>query len=292
MDGNYNAENVYFDDDLTFTKAIGYVTLENGSATVEAKGKNIKWLFEKLFAKEEDGIVTEPSATITVSDFKEYEVGTTITNPAFTTTFSPGSYQYGPATGVTAVTYTATFNGETINASSGNFKTLQVADDMSLKATLTVDHSAGATPLTNLGNESETTDIAIAAGKVTASSSTLSGYRKMFWGSMATDNLTSDNIRALSSQKVANGTLARVTTNEGDVCVVVAIPQTANKKISSAQMPLSMFYDAVGDFKPATEEIKVEGADGYTAVAYDVWVYKPASMTAGTQFDIVIANDA
>ena len=30
MSGNYNAENVYFDDDMLVTKEIGYITLTNG----------------------------------------------------------------------------------------------------------------------------------------------------------------------------------------------------------------------------------------------------------------------
>lgn len=42
MDGNYNAENVYFDEDLISTYAIGNVTLINGQGTVESTGKNLK----------------------------------------------------------------------------------------------------------------------------------------------------------------------------------------------------------------------------------------------------------
>ena len=48
MDGNYNAENVYFDQDLTFTKEIGYVTLTNGKGTLQAAGKNMKLNLLKL----------------------------------------------------------------------------------------------------------------------------------------------------------------------------------------------------------------------------------------------------
>jgi hypothetical protein len=42
MDGNYNAENVYFDEDLITTSAVGNITLTNGSATIAAAGKNLK----------------------------------------------------------------------------------------------------------------------------------------------------------------------------------------------------------------------------------------------------------
>ena len=53
MDGNYNAENVYFDEDFVFTEKIGTVkTLTNGSATVSAAGKNVKEFLASLFAAE------------------------------------------------------------------------------------------------------------------------------------------------------------------------------------------------------------------------------------------------
>lgn len=43
MDGNYNAENVYFKSDFTFTENVGTVVIpSSGSTTVEAEGKNIK----------------------------------------------------------------------------------------------------------------------------------------------------------------------------------------------------------------------------------------------------------
>jgi hypothetical protein len=42
MDGNYSAENVYFDEDLVSTYAIGNITLTNGQGTVAAMGKNLK----------------------------------------------------------------------------------------------------------------------------------------------------------------------------------------------------------------------------------------------------------
>lgn len=291
MDGNYNAENVYFDEDLTFTKEIGYVTLENGSATLEAKGKNIKQVFQALFAKEEDGTVTPPSATISVADFKAYEVGTTITNPRYTTTFDKGSYQYGPDTGVSAVTYTVTFNGKTVTGDKGNLDTIQVTDGMSLKANLVVDHTAGAIPLTNLGNESETENIAIAAGQAKASSGTLSGYRKMFWGFASSPELTSATIRALAnSGTVSNKTLPTITAQAGDTCVIVAIPSADKKTLSSVTMPSSLNAPVTGLYIKQDQPIKVEGAEGYTAVDYDVWLYQPTKMSEGADFSIVVAK--
>ena len=43
FDGNYSAENVYFTEDFTFTKAIGTVTIpSSGSKVVSAAGKNLR----------------------------------------------------------------------------------------------------------------------------------------------------------------------------------------------------------------------------------------------------------
>jgi hypothetical protein len=51
MDGNYNAENVYFKSDFIFTEPIGTVTIpESGNITVPAAGKNVKEFLSNLFA--------------------------------------------------------------------------------------------------------------------------------------------------------------------------------------------------------------------------------------------------
>ena len=39
MDGNYNAENVYFDENITITTAVGNVGLTNGSGEIPAAAK-------------------------------------------------------------------------------------------------------------------------------------------------------------------------------------------------------------------------------------------------------------
>ena len=48
MDGNYNASNVYFDKDLTYTVGIGTLTKPSSSATFNAAGKSV----EEVVAKE------------------------------------------------------------------------------------------------------------------------------------------------------------------------------------------------------------------------------------------------
>lgn len=51
MDGNYNAENVYFNEDMTYTAAIGVLSSpENGSATLSSNGKSLEEVFKMILA--------------------------------------------------------------------------------------------------------------------------------------------------------------------------------------------------------------------------------------------------
>jgi hypothetical protein len=52
--GDYNAENVYFTEDLITTSAIGNITLVDGQATIAAAGKNLKEVFNTIFVKEKN----------------------------------------------------------------------------------------------------------------------------------------------------------------------------------------------------------------------------------------------
>lgn len=102
MDGNYDAENVYFDRDLTYTAAIGALGAPSGgSGTISAKGKNVYEVLAGIMAKEQNPTTTQPSVTVTLTGAGEKEVGTEFT-PAYSATLKAGSYTYGPATGVEA----------------------------------------------------------------------------------------------------------------------------------------------------------------------------------------------
>ena len=98
MDGNYNAENVYFDENITITTAVGNISLSNGSAEIPAAGKNLKQVFESIWTKENyNPSVTNPSISLSVDKSSaEGEVGTTFTAPTATASISGfGSFQYG-----------------------------------------------------------------------------------------------------------------------------------------------------------------------------------------------------
>lgn len=289
MDGNYNAENVYFDQDLIFTKDIGYVTLTNGSATVPATGKNVKELFEYMFSKEQAPTVTQPTLTLSAPQNKGYEVGSKVT-PTYSLSFNPGSYQYGPNTGITA-TYTVSDSdgNPTQGTESGSFAMITVEDDTNYVITAKAEHTQGAVPNTNLQNPSFVSQIA--AGTLTATSDALTGYRAFFYGAATGNELSSAVIRALrNGGKPSMKKLSTYAANSisGATRVIVALPVASNLEVIKVTMPSAWGTDVTSEFKKQSKTVNVEGVGGYEAASYNVWVYEPQSLDSSETYDITI----
>ena len=51
-DGSYNAQNVYFGEDLLTTTAIGNISLKDGQATIPVTGSNLIEAFNTIYVKE------------------------------------------------------------------------------------------------------------------------------------------------------------------------------------------------------------------------------------------------
>lgn len=275
MDGNYNAENVYFDEDFVFTKALGTVTIpSSGSTTVTAAGKNLKEFFAGLFAAEQNPNKTEPSVSVTLTGAGSYEVGTVLT-PSYSATFEDGKYTYGPEpTGATvtgwAVTSTA---GESFSAASGTCAELTVTDGMSYSVTAKATHTAGSVPKTNLGNDCADTTKQIAAGTKSKTSGTITGYRNSFYGTMATkpETMTSADIRALagkSNKALANGAKFDVNIAVGAMRTVIAYPATLND-LSAIQDNNDSMSNIISSFTKTT--VSVADAKGENAIEYKVY---------------------
>lgn len=285
MDGNYNAENVYFDKDLTYTANIGVKTVPaSGSGTIAAEGKNIKEVLASILAEEKNPSTTQPAASVTARNVGTVEIGTH-KNISYTATLSAGSYTYGPNTGIVAGTVTATCDGKTLTGATGTFDGV-VAEATEKKVSVSIEHAAGAIPKTNLGNAYEAGKIA--AGTKTATSSALKGVRYMFWGPMTSDaELNSDNVRALAhKQAQGTGTLSTFGAGAGAKKVIVAVP--AGRKITKVLMPSALNADVTALFVKQSATVNVEGAEGYTAAAYNIYVYQPASIDAGETYSVTI----
>ena len=277
MDGNYNASNVYFDKDLTYTVGIGTLAQPSGSSTFSAAGKSVEKVFSELMAKEANPSTTQPSATLSSNNIDAKEVGTNIAIN-YNISTNPGSYTYGPETGVTFSDYKATFNGETLTGASGTFTSVQVTDNMSLSISGSVKHSDGVIPKTNLGNAYEKGQIKAATKSL--SKGTLTGYRNWFYGYKAggatidADNLTSANIRALTPQ---NGSFPGTISTNKMQQMFFAIPKGKKTDVSIANN-----VNGAPCTVTKVTDIMVEGANGYTAIAYDVWYVNNAAPDGGS----------
>lgn len=237
--------------------------------TIPAKGKTFAAVWNDIFLKEENPKTTQPSLTVTSSNIGAKEAGTKV-SIAYTSTFSAGSYTYGPATGVTASNYKISFNGETLTTASGTFAEVQVTDTMNLKITGTFDHTAGAVPVTNIGNEYAAGQINAATNKAASTPGTaLTGYRNMFFGTLTAKNeLTSSVIRGLPvKQRVANVANKEIAIPVGALRVVFAVP--SSKTITSITDTNGMGAQIFSSF--TNIKVNVEGAEGYEAKEYNVY---------------------
>lgn len=272
MDGNYNAETVYFDEDFIFTKAIGTVTIPStGSKTVEAAGKNLREFFAGLFAAEADPTVTtKVSASMTLQSAKTVEAGTSYT-PSYSITFNKGKYSYGPDTGITATYAVTDTNGDSKTDASGKFDAFTVDDNTAYKISATVSYTQGAIPVSNLGNPVESKRIP--AGTISLNSDVVKGYRNAFYGTLTEKGeLTSDIIRSLTATNsdVAAGSVMAVNIPVGALRVVIAYEATLQDLTSVLDKNDSNANIVSGFGEPLT--IAVAGANGHNPINYKVYV--------------------
>ena len=293
MDGNYNADNVYFSDDMMVTKEIGYITLTNGQGTIPSRGKNLSEVFEAMFVKEQNPTTTQPSVNLTFGQAGAYEVGTVV-SPTYSATFNAGSYTYGPATGVTVSSWEISDTaGHTASTASGTFDDVTVNDSTNYKITAKANHTAGATPLTNKGNEYAAGKIA--AGNKTKVSSAITGYRSFFYGVLDTSSaeapLTSAIVRGLTSGGAYN-TSKTFTLNGSATAkrIIVAIPSNSTRVgLKEVILTSAMNTPITDSYVKTTAAVQVEGANGATAIDYNVYCYEPASIDAGEVHKITLA---
>lgn len=287
FDGNYSAENVFFTEDFTFTKAIGTVTIpSSGSKVVSAAGKNLKDFFAGIFAAEEYPSTPTTSASITSSNIGAKEVGTNI-EVAYAFSTEAKAYKYGPANGVTWSDYSATFNGETKTASSGTFSSVQVTDNTSLKITGSCKNSQGAMPKTNIGNDYPSARIAEKTW-TGLEKGTLTGYRAWFCGYKNGDNaltdataITGDQVRALGN--AANGSWLTQMEVSKMKQMFFAAPAGKGYKPSikdhsttapqTVQGPITVYVKGANNYATA---------DAPNGIAYDVWYVSNADAASGS----------
>ena len=301
-DGNVDASKVIMPIDITlagsYTQVGNLTKTSNGTATFATKGKSVAAALQEMLSKrEQPGSPTKPSISCTPSGMSAVEVGSSVT-PGWSASLNSGSYTYGPVTGISAKTWTITdSDGNTSNKASGTFPSVVVTDKTNYSYTVSVTHDQGPVAYDNLGDPSNPV-VRIAANSAAAVSKTgLKGYRQWFvYVGNDTGAIDSAWIRNKCTAKGNAGNAATINNQAiagGTKRVVVAIPQkvtgaqyTYGKALTSVIDVDGMGLDVFGNFTKS--EVMVEGANGATAVKYNVWVCENPNGLAATKYNLVI----
>ena len=268
--GKLYLDDVLLEAPLTYTADIGVKTVPaSGSGTIGSAGGTLLAALNEILATAKDPNVTQPSVSISLTGAGAKEVGTSFT-PSYSVSFNAGSYQYGPATGITATYAVRDTASHTATAASGSFAAFTVGDTTNYKVSVTATHTEGAIPKNNLG--SEVPGKKIASGTKSATSSAVTGYRNSFWGSVTSKEgiPTSAVIRGLSGKK--NGTISEGNAGDADEAVgamrvIIAVP--APRTITSIKDVNGLNAEAFSAFTHVT--VNVEGVNGYEAKTYNVY---------------------
>ena len=294
MDGNYDANNVYFRNNIIgagdYTQVGNITKTKTGTVTIDAAGKSVAELFNKIFTNEINPTITQPSVSCSLTNAGSYEVGTDIA-PKYTTTLNPGSYSFGPTpTGVVAEAYKVTgTDGQIKNTASGTFTSIKVAADTNYKITAEIDYSNGAIPLTNLGNNYP--EGQIKAGKNSSvSTQAITGYRAYFFGctNNQVDVINNELIRSLnkSSEAISVGTEFEMNIAQDSQRVIIAFPKNSGCTLARVEDKNGMRADISGRFEK--QEVVVYGENFYSAITYNVYVYSPATTLNADVYKVII----
>mgnify|MGYP000444715325 CR=1 FL=1 len=301
MTGNVDADKVILRENIPlaggYTQVGNLTKSQNGTSIFSTKGKSVMDVLTEILSKRlQPSITAQPSiGTFTLTGAGAVEAGTKVAAAAYSgATLNAGSYQYGPATGVTATnwkveritnaatTQVATADAASLTAGSDNngsagFIIGDAGGDnavSSLKYRVTATHGAGVTAKDNLGAASSPV-VAIAAGTKTKDTGAYTPFRNTFYGtSTGKPALDSAAIRALgkTGKAYAAGTLT-LNVPAGTQRVAIACIATA-KGVTKVINETAMNADVTSTFVKST--VPVEGANGYAAKDYNVWVFEPA----------------
>lgn len=301
MTGSVDADKVILRENITlaggYTQVGNLTKSQNGTATFSTKGKSVMDALTEIFSKRlQPSVIAQPSiGTFTLTGAGAVEAGTKVAAAAYSgASLNAGSYQYGPATGVAASSWkveritdqgteqvasqdAASLSGSSDDNGSAGF----VIGDAgganavsSLKYRVTATHGKGVTAKDNLGADSAPV-VAIEAGTKTRETAAYTPYRNYFYGATAEKPaLDTAYIRGLtkSNKAYAAGTITlSVPAGAQRVCIACLATKKGVTKVINES---AMNADVTSTFVKST--VAVEGAAGYTAQDYNVWVFEPA----------------
>ena len=311
MDGNYSAANVFLKDKIVLAGDYGQDSRKDKITSIGnlrigdeiAAGTSIQSLFMDMLSQrlQPSATPTAPAASITLytdGSTKKVtagavEVGTTV-NPYYVASLSAGSYTYGPATGITANSYSVSSTGrktvdgatadtveDSATTASGAFNSFVVDDDTSYKLSVSIPHGEGAPAVDNLGSPA-VPEVKIAAGTKTATSGTISGYRAWFCGYKNGDN-------ALADASAITGAQIRALGNSANGSWKSSMQVSQMKQMFFAAPAGKGYKPVIKDASTTAPQtvlgpitVSVEGKDGFDAINYDVWYVANASAASGS----------
>ncbi len=258
-------------------------------------GTTLTTILNALMRKEiPAAVASQPALSLTINPSAAVECGTTIT-PTVTPKFTPGSYKFGPDTGVRCTKYilqeTSTDASAPVERTNGEQPTAYKATEAvtvpegTLTYNATVTHTEGAAANSSFGTPNN--EVKIAAGNKAASLA-VTGQRMLFYVADTQENKVTDSagVRGLASKKLnpQNGTTFDIALPEGARRVIIAYPKKLRAVTDIKQMSTNM--SAKGSFTET--EIQVEGANKYKPCAYRVYTYVSAAPMNADTFKVTI----
>lgn len=303
MDGTYNADSVYFDEDLIFTvETFGALKANYGwnsttkSGTITSTGKTLEEVIKGMIAKESQPTVSNPSISFTAQTAKE--IGSTVASPSVTATFSAGSYTYGPATGstVTSPGWTLKMNGTEITATTVKGTTgtsvtytstnenFVVTEGNCYALSAGAPYTDGANAVTNMGT---VTDKKVSASTATKTANLYYGYYPEYYGYAAEPTFSESDIDAdlitglTKATAPAVGTVAATPANKIPKGTIqfhewfYAVPKSkiTNNKVIAAKNGDGLPYTV------NTAEITLHGTTYIVSYAYTPKIGDPTEIT-------------
>lgn len=284
-------------------KADGFTDL------IPVKGQTPEQAIHTIFCQPKGPTVDQPSfASFTMynGDARavDVEVGTSVTlgYKNIYSTFSAGAYHSVPTktepTGVTAsnarvkLIKGSSTQVQTIKTlETDSYETLVVGDGDSYKLTATIDYSDSPNiPVNNLGTPVPEKKI-VGKTNVSANSQTINGYRIAFFGQIDTNATINsaflrslpDSMKFRSSAKTFNA--YKPTADQSKRRLILAAPKGTLKVTKALNVTSNAFFQ--DQFLKQTE-VLVEGANGYTAAAYDVYLFSVDEWKGGETYNITI----
>lgn len=297
-------------DSITVTSAIGGLSVGQSFTTASGITNILKKMLEVVYeptvgqvpsvTMSFGGAVSPVGSSASFAANGRYEVGTT-GNITISSSLVPG-YVAGTGTGAgwvsggnqgvragAATAYSRTFNSST----NTDFATSHIVNSYSVAlgsntASATITHSSGITPKNSLGVNSTTLTVLAAGGTVT-NTSTFTGVRRLFYAYDTTTSAptTSANVRSLSSTGATfdsgksiwdygPGTVFRMTIPVGTNRVVVAVPSGLYSLGNTITVVDETSLNADVTSSYTRTNVSVSGANGASAVTYNVYSFIPA----------------